>query len=282
MREFTEKEKNWIKEFVEIKRKGLSHILELQVAKLLRTNFTFFALKWNYGDKPQVSLYDKDKDEDKSEKQYYNICDFIYFIKELENLGFIVVQKISADKNDAENSILYDRDKYSYNKEKNTFELKNKPDYDIDSLTLPYHIQEEISPNVHGLSPIHTQNINLDFANDLHRYGLGIIYPLPLAEDYVDNGFTTLEERYHDSEMKVALNSAAESRKAAKIASWSFIVAIISLAVSIVIPMCTSQKIDSDQINTLKTAIQNNKIDEPINVEIKDTILTKPVSISSK
>ncbi len=48
MRNFTEQENNLIKELVAIKKQGLSYIQELQVARILRTKFSFFALKWTY------------------------------------------------------------------------------------------------------------------------------------------------------------------------------------------------------------------------------------------
>lgn len=42
MRNFTEQENNLIKELVAIKKQGLSYIQELQVARILRTKFSFF------------------------------------------------------------------------------------------------------------------------------------------------------------------------------------------------------------------------------------------------
>lgn len=65
MRNFTEQENNLIKELVAIKKQGLSYIQELQVARILRTKFSFFALKWTYGNKPQISLYNRQEDKDK-------------------------------------------------------------------------------------------------------------------------------------------------------------------------------------------------------------------------
>lgn len=289
MRKFTDDENRRIKNFVELKEKGLSHIQELQVAKILRTEFSFFALKWTYGEKPQISLYNRMEDNDKAEKQYYDICDFIYFIKELESLGFIAIQKSPSKKEDVGYSVLYDRDKYSYDEKNDKFMPTECTDLSSfipgdssgNELTM-----ENMGNGVYGLFQIgQTQNINLDFAYDLQKYGLGIIYPLPLAVDYVNNNFKTLEERHHDEEMKVALDSAEESRKAAKTASYSFIVAIISLIVSIVvsiIQICTSQKIEPDQITTIEKTIKGNRIEEPLTVEIKDTILTKPVSVNEQ
>ncbi len=286
MRKFTDKENKWIKDFVELKDKGLSHLQELQVAKILRAEFSFFALKWTYREKPQISLYNRMKDKDKAEKQYYDICDFIYFIKELESLGFIAIQKFYSKKEDVGYNVLYDRDKYIYDEKTDQFRPTECTDLssfipgDSSGNEFP---MEKMGNDVYVLFQIgQTQNINLDFAYDLQKYGLGIIYPLPLAVDYVNNNFKTLEDQYHDDEMKVALDSAEESRKAANTAFWSFIVAIVSLIVSIVIPMCSSQKIDPDQITTIEKTIKGVRIEEPLTVEIKDTVLTKPVSVNEQ
>lgn len=288
MRKFTEQENQRIKDFVEQKERGLSYIQELQVAKILRTEFSFFALKWTYGNNPQISLYNKVKDESETEKQYYRICDFIYFIKELESLGFIAIQKALSKKEDVGYSILYDKEKYIYDESANKFRPKECED--LTSIISGSSSQESPMEKMdNGISTLfqieHIQNINLDFVYDLQKYGLGIIYPLPLAVDYVNNDFKTLEERYHNEEMGVALESANESRRAAIIAFYSLIVTIISLLVSIITSakqVYTSQEIDPDQINTIETAIKNNQIKEPLEVDIKDTILTKQVSIQKK
>ena len=168
MRKFTDKENKWIKEFVELKEKGLSHVQELQVAKILRTKFSFFALKWTYGEKPQISLYNRMEDKDKAEKQYYDICDFIYFIKELESLGFIAIQKFYSEKEDVGYNVLYDRDKYIYDEKNDKFrptectDLSSFISGDSSGNEFP---MENMGNGVYGLFQIgQTQNINLDFA----------------------------------------------------------------------------------------------------------------------
>lgn len=230
MRKFTDQENKWIKNFVEHKEKGLSHVQELQVAKILRTEFSFFALKWTYGDKPQISLYNREEDKDKLEKQYYNICDFIYFIKELESLGFIAIQKSFSRKENAELSILYDRDKYIYNETSNKFEPKENVGLEsINTCSSGKKILLEKSDNGVSLwlEIRQTQNINLDFAYDLQKYGLGIIYPLPLVVDYVNNDFKTLEERYHEAEIDLALKSVKWSQIAAVIAFTTLVLSVL-------------------------------------------------------
>lgn len=276
MRKFTEQENQWIKGFVEQKEKGISHIQELQVAKILRTEFYFFALKWTYGNEPQISLYNKGNDNDKVEQQYYSVCDFIYFVKELESLGFIAIQRLSSEKKTAEFSVLYDRENYVYDEAANEFKPKKCKDLTtiIPGSSGKEILMEEMGNDVYTLSQVgQAQNINLDFAYILQKYGLGIIYPLQLAKDYVNNDFKTLEERHHDEEMNVALYSAKKSKCAT-------IIAFISLLVSVafgIYEVRSSQKIEPKQINAIETAIRNNHIVEPLEVEIRDTILIKQI-----
>lgn len=91
--------------------------------------------------------------------------------------------------------------------------------------------------------------------------------------DYVNHGFKTLEERHHNEEMQIALDSAKESRCATKLAFLSLIVAVAFGIYQVL----SSQKIDSKQINAIETAIRDNHIEEPLKVEIGDTILTKQI-----
>ncbi len=289
MRIFTEQENEWITELVETKQKGRIAIRDLQVAKLLREKFEFFALKWTYGSKPQVSLYHRCGESKaeiaKTERLYLDICDYIYFIKELETLGFIAIQHFSLEEENREFSILYDRTKYTYKEDTDEFEPKEYEDLrDMINCQSNKKIPlEKIDDNMWIPFQINRiQNINLDFANDLHKYGEGIIYPLPLAKDYVENDFKTLEERKHKEEMDIALKSARLSQK-------SFIIAFISLIFSVgfgAYQRYSSQKIDSEQFNIIKNAIYNNQIKDPLeikdplNVKIKDAICTKPIGIN--
>lgn len=89
---------------------------------------------------------------------------------------------------------------------------------------------------------------------------------------FIGNNFKSLEQRYHDEEMKVALKSAKASSTAA-------IIAFISLLVSAgfgIYQACSPQKIAKEQINAIETAIRNNHIEEPFEVEIRDSVLVKP------
>lgn len=101
-------------------------------------------------------------------------------------------------KHEREYSLLFDRNKYKYDENKNEFIPINEHPIDTSDFikgdTPPF---EEVSPGIYTLLQVDRHEINLDFANDLERYGLGIIYPLPLAVDYVNHNFQTLDQRQY-------------------------------------------------------------------------------------
>lgn len=268
MRKFTEQENNWIKEFVEIKAKGIDYVGELQVAQILRETFSFFALKWTIGDKPQIVIYNETGvDSEITNLQYYKVCDFIYFIKELESLGFIAMQILPSQKTEMKYNLLYDKNAYEYDETADVFtSIKQQ------NVSAP----EDVKSLLKLANKKEKQIFNLDFAYDLQKYSLGIIYPLPLAVDYVNNDFKTLEERHHEKEMGVALKSVLWSKIAAGIA----LMTLFSSVIFDIFQMHSSQRIDTDQITTIETAIKNNRIEEPLKVEFRNTILTKPVESS--
>lgn len=95
--------------------------------------------------------------------------------------------------------------------------------------------------------------------------------------DYAKD-FKTEEQRHYDKEISEAIKSVKWSR-------WAAFIAIITLFSSVgfdIYQIFSSQKIDSEQINSTKTAIENNNIGEPLNVEIRDTILTVPLNPQKK
>lgn len=270
MRKFTEQENNWIKEFVEIKAKGIDYVGELQVAQILRETFSFFALKWTIGDKPQIVIYNETGVDSKiTNQQYYKVCDFIYFIKELESLGFIAMQILPSQKTEIKYNLLYDKNAYEYDETADVFtSIKQQ------NVSAP----EDVKSLLKLANKKDKQIFNLDFAYDLQKYGLGIIYPLPLAVDYVNNDFKTLEERYNNTEIAATLKSV----KWSQIAVWIAVIALFSSVIFDICQMCSSQEIDPDQITTIEKAIKDNHIEEPLTVEIKDTILTKPISVNEQ
>lgn len=287
MRLFTDSENIIIKELVEVKSRGIKAIPHLQAAKILREQFDFFALKWTIGSSPSISIYNRHtEDSSKIEeynKLYFKVADFIYFLKELESFGFIAIQTITK-KQEREYSLLYDRKKYKYDENKNEFIPINEHPIDTSDFikgdTPPF---EEVSPGIYTLLQVDRHEINLDFANDLERYGLGIIYPLPLAVDYVNNGFQTLERLQYDKQMDAALDSAKSGRKAANwgvVATIIAVFALIATIVTLVITIRNSKKpttIDRLDLERIETAIRNNHISGPIEIITNDTLVIKQI-----
>lgn len=287
MRLFTENENKLIEDIVATKSEGISAIQNLQAAKIFRNKFKFFGLKWTSGDCPSISIYFRKSDDEENKHIfntiYYQVVDFIYFIKELESYGFIAIQTLSSNKK-REYSLLYDRENYIYNEKDNEFYPKNKSIIDLNEDTKPL-IFEKVSHGISILFQVNHQDINLDFANDLERYGLGIIYPLPLAVDYVKNKFKTLERIQYEQDITTALDSAESSRKAAKygmIAAWfgigSFIIAVITLLLS----HCSNTKLSYENakaIERIKSAIKSNYVTEPVEITTLDTMIVKEMKI---
>lgn len=254
MREFTTSEKEFIKRIVKIHReKGIDSMPELQVAKLLRNDLAFFALKWETKPKPQVTIYKPKGDEysdQNTELLYFQIADYIYFIEELLELGFIKLQSIPS--NNQENfTILYDRAKYKYDTEGDQF-LTTKHNWEF--LGKKYEGYGVIS--LEGCRAFHT-----DFAYDLEKCGLAIIYPLPLAEEYVDNGCKSLEKRQFDQQLDEAKKSVYWSRAA-------FVVSCATVILTLIFHYCdrnSQQTINESQveeiISTIKDSEQASSID---------------------
>ena len=269
MRFFSDKENQIIEKLVRLKEQADPGILaELQVAKLLRNELSFFAIKWSIDPKEELIIYIPEKDIYKKElndRLYFEIVDFIYFLEELEQLGFIKFQNIPSS-NDDNFTILYDRDKYKYDISTNSFwfELKN----------LEIGNRKIFGTAIEPLKQ--WRQFNTDFAQDLQHCGLSIVYPLPLAVDYVNNDFKTLEQLQFEQQMDTALDAAKSGRSAAKISALSALLALGAFIVSI----CAYNKptsINNKDLMRIESAINSNHLDEPITTINKDTIIVRQV-----
>lgn len=272
MREFTASEKEFITRIVKIHReKGLDSMPELQVAKLLRNDFKVFALKWETKPKPQVTIY-KPKGEEYSEQDteslYFQIADYIYFIEELLDLGFIKMQTISSNRQD-NYTILYDREQYEYKADDDMF-LTHAQETEL--FGNKYNIKGVIS--LEGCRTFHT-----DFAYDLEKCGLSIIYPLPLAEDYVDNECKSLERRQFEQQLDEAEKSVCWSRAA-------FMVSCATVILTLILHYCdrnSQQTINENQveqiISTIKESNYTSNIDI-VNISTAETDTTNLVKVN--
>lgn len=273
MRIFSKPENEIIKKLVNIQRKAKpGSLADLQVARLLRKKLKFFALQWSVEPVDEIIIFVPEKDFNKKKKidrQYFDIADYIYFIEELEQLGFIKLQNIPSN-NEDNFTLLYDKEKYRYDKDNKQFWT------DVNIKDGVRTIKGEVIVSIKQW-----RKFNTSFAKDLQRCALSIVYPLPLARDYVNNGCKTLEQCQYEKQMETALNAAKWGRIAALFGVISTGIAFASLAIT----TCTSNKpttIDRLDLERIETAIKANHISEPIEIITNDTVVVNQVQPAQK
>ena len=143
------------------------------------------AIGWELKPKPVVSIYYKDGyDKTKLDRDYFELCDFLYFIDELVENKYVAIQ-YSSSLNKNEVRLLYNKDLYIYSNELGTFCYKN-----------------ECEKKVFVASPKVITNNYLNFAQKLEKYANAIIYPLPLLKDFHDNIFLSVEQRRYEKQYR--------------------------------------------------------------------------------
>ena len=183
MRELTTNEKQIIHTLLYYKESG--KIEELQVMRLLRRNLNCMAIGWELNPKPVISIYYKDGyDKTNLDRDYFELCDFLYFIDELVENKYVAIQ-YSSSINENEVRLLYNKDLYMYSKDLGTFCYKN-----------------EYGKKVFVASPKVITNNYLNFAQKLEMYANAIIYPLPLLKDFHDNIFLSVEQRRYEKQYR--------------------------------------------------------------------------------
>lgn len=268
MRLFTPEENRIIEKLVEIFIEAKpGSLAELEVARLLRQELNFFALKWSVNPKDEVTIFipqNNSNDEETLNKLYFDIANFIYFIEELESIGFIKLQNLpsSIDNN---STILYDKELYTYDEKENTFWV------DVSVKNGNKTIQGKAVVPLKGWKTIHTS-----FAKDLQRCAPSIVYPLPLAIDYVNNDCETLEQRQFKAEMNTALDSAKSSIRASKYGFFSTIIALLALLYTIWTKHDPTS-IDNNDLERIESAINSNHLSEPFEIITNDTLVVKQV-----
>lgn len=267
MRLFSLPEKELIRQLVESKRTG--DIKNLEIGFLLKNRLSCFALKWEIEPVPTVTIYlnhDGKEHGTAVDENYFAIADFIYFIEELESVGFIKLQHIPSLQEN-EPGLLYDRELYEYDASKDEFDSKATGQ----ELT----IKGEKYVLTAYMFPKDRQVLYNDFAFDLKRCATSIIYPLPLAESYVGNDFRTLEDKRYEQNYKIAIGSII-------VAFLAFIASAIGCYFSYLSYKQSDRPslISPTQINQLDSIIQVHSLSEPIQIERADTIRVLNVQLN--
>ncbi|WP_305156617.1 hypothetical protein [uncultured Muribaculum sp.] len=265
MRLFTQKENRIIKQLVEYKQTG--NLRQLQVAPLLRKNLSFLALRWEVQPIPQVFVYTlgdgtKKTIEEATRNNYFEILDFVFFLQELEERKFIKFLSL-PNSNVEKERILYDRDKYRYEPDKKQFIDKKLTD-SSSILSLFGDFQYQLfhcGKDSEYASTIDSQIIPNSFAYDLDNLVYNLIYPLPIAEEYVREGFYTLEDRRFIEQKKLNASTLLTTNEALRVSKRSYRtsansykVAAYALIVSILFGLlqcCNDTKIEKEQFDQL-------------------------------
>lgn len=251
MKQLTKKEQQLVRKLVDLKQ--TARLEELQAARLLRKELECFALKWTLKPQYTLSFYSSNyKDWDKLKKSYFQVADFLYFIEELEQENLIKIQTLSFDLKEDEERVLYDRHKYEYHTEDDTFCEK-----DGNGL---------FRADIKG-----KQIVYIDIVKYLEKYANKIIYPLPLLEDFVENKYKSIEQRNFEKQISKT-----------NCALWVSIIAlVVSTIISIIeIRYSPPTKIDNHQLKIIEQSIIKNKATYPSFRQLSDTL--KNVSPNKK
>lgn len=198
MRELTPKEQELLRQIVTLKKEGkLSY---LQAGKFLKKELSCFALKWQTKPNVQLTIYvAPEEDSAKSEvhKSYFDVSDFVYFIKELHLNNFIELQTLQSKKKEEEceddSMMLYDRDIYEYNKDTDEFWTK-----ETEAEFMGKKCKMKALAYIKNKSVVY-----LDIVQNLNKYANAIIYPLPRLIDYVEHDFKTIEQRRFEKQTRI-------------------------------------------------------------------------------
>ena len=265
MRELTIKEKYIVKGLFD--RKNESNLEELRTTKLLRDNLDCFALRWELAPRKIIKIYMKQEDTEdiaKLNEQYFKICDFLYFMDELEANHYIKLQTISfaEDTSKLLRQALYDTSKYQYGFLKDIEHFGN--------LDCFYEIADN-GKRLYEVKHI-KQNAYTDCVDLLNKYYDKIIYPLPLLEDLVKHEYKSIEQRNFEKQIE---ENDLHHKEQMRYVRKSFYAALCAVAVSAVIPFFAEEcaepiEIKSSQLKSLEQSIIQSKtiLPDTVNVQL--------------
>ena len=121
----------------------------------------------------------------------------------------------------------------------------------------------------------------------IKKYYYAQVIPTTTLIDIAENDFKTVEQRRYEEQLNVANDTLVETKKTLAKANYSFIVALVALLVSIIFGLyqsCSQQEINSEQINTIISAIKEQKsisIDKFPEI-IPDTLNVKVTEVPNK
>lgn len=108
---------------------------------------------------------------------------------------------------------------------------------------------------------------------------------MPVLEDYVSNGFRTIEDKRYEETSKKALNANKTANWTLLISSAALIVSALSCFITYKIgreQIDTPTELSPNQIQLLDSVIRSNSVVEPIKIICNDTLNVNPVPVNKK
>lgn len=194
MRALLDEEMVFLRKIVSLKKQ--KELGSLDLGRLLKEKLDCFALKCELEPKPTITIYEAHKNGniDISFDTFISIVDFIYYIEELEEKGYAKLLEISHD--NLKPGLLYDKEKYSYDELNDTFNSK------LEGSKVTLYGKEYTLTDV--ITPLDKQKIYNKVAFHLYRCCNSIIYPLKPAEDFLQNGCLSIEDRRLKKQLRIS------------------------------------------------------------------------------
>ncbi len=221
-------EQEFVKKLVDLRKNMTEGNLDnFHSAKILEQiiKLDFVALVWDISDQESVKVYyipNKNDNEQKAQKTFFKICDYLFLLEELENAGYITIQAAKSSSGINNKRYIYNRKKYQQ------FEKDSE-------IFLSRYNRED---GILYWEDMNCITFNIGIVNYLERYvNDKLIYPRASLVDYVENNFNTIESRRHRSQtiwQRVTLSFS-----------------IIAIIISIIIPTQCSTKIESDDLRKI-------------------------------
>lgn len=263
MREFIPKEREIMQKILSYKKEN--NIKGLWFYRLLAEIAPGYYIKWNSSSQKcfeKVTLSIKTNDVDFVKLKFQEIVDFILFLDELEEYKLI--------------SIRHPNDKISYREvvyDYNTYDIET-----VDGNVIPEGarvFEKNTKVLVEGNDEFLHHTERLDIVTLIRKYYSSVIYPLPLLDDLVNNGFISIDERRHNQQICRT-----------NISIWV-------AAAAIIIPICVdkcSDNVVSNDVQVITTAIKEQKsisidkfpdiLPDTLNVKVIDTPEKQPINFN--
>lgn len=251
-------EQKILKELVESKRNSDAGIQNFQSGRILEQSarFNFAAIKWDKdGNKPIQIYYEDKKNEEGFYKTLFILYDYLLFLEELEKERLIVILPAKLEEEQEKERILFNR------------RFKNKEVFNS------WQLNDSINGFVFWDNSRKEYKSWIDIVSYLEKYVyLKIIYPTPVLESFVNNGFKTEEQIRHDEEM-------ANLKKQLKSTRWSAVFAFATLIVTSLLGLwqhCSSTRIESQDLESIAKSFQYMNSSQPTEITaiVSDTIMT--------